>query len=149
MKHRDPFFRKATDKSVKVLSFFAAMIGIFFLAWILFEVGRRGIAAINWNFFTALPAPPGEPDGGLSSAILGTLIITNLAAVIGVPLGILGGVYLSELGRGDRLSNAVRFCANVLMGIPSIIVGLFVYAVLVLPVGHFSGLAGAISLAVN
>lgn len=148
MKHRNPFFRKATDRTVKVFSFLGAMLGIFFLAWILFEVGKRGIVAINWSFFTALPAPPGEEGGGLASAILGTLAITTLAGVIGVPLGILGGIYLSELGRGNRLSNIIRFSANVLMGIPSIIIGLFVYAVLVLPVGHFSGLSGAVALAV-
>ncbi len=148
MKPRNPFFRKASDFSIKILSFFASFLGIFFLAWILYEVGKRGIAAINWQFFTALPAPPGVEGGGLASAILGTLAITTLAALIGVPLGILGGIYLSEIGRNNKLSQAIRFCSNVLMGVPSIIIGLFVYSILVLPTGRFSGFAGAVSLAV-
>lgn len=112
------------------------------------EVTNRGIAAINWDFFTELPAPPGEETVGLSSAIVGTLLMTVIAVVVGVPVGILSGVFLSEVARGTRLANAIRFCINVLMGVPSIIIGLFVYTILVLPLGQFSGFAGAISLAV-
>ena len=146
MKHRPATFRKALDVTVRIASMIAAFTGVFFLGWILLEVTRRGISAINWSFFTALPAPPGIEGGGLASAILGTLIITFLATLIGVPLGILAGVYLAEIGRGNRLSSIIRFATNVLMGIPSIIVGLFVYSLLVLPVGHFSGISGAIAL---
>ena len=148
MKPRTAVFRKLEDKFIKGLSFIAALTGIFFLGWILFEVGRRGIAALNWEFFTALPAPPGVEGGGMASAILGTIAVTALASVIGVPIGLFGGVYLSELGRGNKLSSVIRFAANVMMGVPSIIVGLFVYAILVLPLGHFSGIAGAVSLAI-
>ncbi|MBN2342470.1 MAG: phosphate ABC transporter permease PstA [Deltaproteobacteria bacterium] len=145
---RNPIGRKILDKSVKGLSVAASLLGIFFLGWILMEVTNRGIAAINWDFFTELPAPPGEETVGLSSAIVGTLLMTVIAVVVGVPVGILSGVFLSEVARGTRLANAIRFCINVLMGVPSIIIGLFVYTILVLPLGQFSGFAGAISLAV-
>ncbi|MFO8070814.1 MAG: phosphate ABC transporter permease PstA [Polyangia bacterium] len=147
MKPRPATGRKITDWTVKGISLLASLTGIFFLGWILLEVTRRGIAAINWQFFTELPAPPGVEGGGLSSAIFGTLLITALATVIGVPVGIAAGVYLAEIGRETRLASAVRFTINVMMGIPSIIVGLFVYTIMVLPAGHFSGWAGAISLA--
>ncbi len=139
--------RRAIDRAVRIFSCGAASLATFCLGWILLEVGRRGIAALNWEFFTAAPAPPGVQGGGLSPAIMGTLLITGLAALIRVPLGILGGVYLAELGRSSRLGSVVRFAANVLMGVPSIIIGLFVYSLLVLPAGRFSGFAGAVALA--
>jgi len=148
MRPRSATPRKITDLMIKVISSLSALIGIFFLAWILFEVIQRGIAAINWEFFTTLPTPPGIPGGGLANAILGTLIITAIATIIGVPAGIFAGVYLSEFGRYGRFGAFVRFSVNVIMGIPSIIIGLFVYTILVKSVGHFSGFAGAVSLAV-
>ena len=148
MRPRPATGRKIADLVVKGLSVAASLLGIFVLGWILFEVGRRGAMAINWDFFTELPAPPGVDGGGLSSAIVGTLIITTLAVVIGVPIGVLAGVYLAEVGKGNRLASVVRFTVNVMMGIPSIIIGLFIYTIMVLPTGHFSGLAGGIALAV-
>jgi len=140
--------RKIVDLLVKVASSFAAAIGIFFLGWILLVVVQKGSAAINWDFFTALPAPPGIEGGGVANAIVGTLIITIIATVLGVPIGALAGVYLSEFGRSTRFGALVRFNINVLMGVPSIIVGLFVYTILVKPVQHFSGYAGAVALAI-
>jgi phosphate transport system permease protein len=134
------------DATVKGLSVASSLLGIFVLGWILLEVGRRGIAALDWDFFTQLPAPPGVEGGGLASAIVGTLLMTGLATVIGVPIGMMAGVFLAEVGKGTRLAAAVRFTVNVMMGIPSIIIGLFVYTILVLPLGHFSGLAGAVAL---
>lgn len=148
MRPRPATGRKVTDAVVKVFSLAASLVGIFFLGWILFEVGRRGLGAIDWTFFTENPAPPGVEGGGLSSAIFGTLIITALATLIGVPLGVMAGVYLAEFGKQNRLGSAVRFAVNTMMGVPSILVGLFIYTIFVLPVGHFSGYAGAISLAV-
>lgn len=148
MKHRPVRGRKALDATVKGLSVTAALTGIFFLGWILAVVIARGASALGWNFFTRLPVPPGIAGGGLANAILGTLMITGLATAIGVPIGLLSGIYLAEFGRTTRLGSTVRFVVNVLVGIPSIIVGLFVYTVLVLPVGHFSGYAGAVALAV-
>jgi len=136
------------DQSVRILAVGASLLGIFFLAWILLEVSRRGIGAVNWDFFFAPPAPPGFAPAGLSAPIVGTLLMTGLSVLIGVPVGVLSGVFLSEVARGTRLAAGVRFCINVLMGVPSIIMGLFVYTILVLPLGQFSGFAGAVSLAV-
>ncbi|MFH1437381.1 MAG: phosphate ABC transporter permease PstA [Pseudomonadota bacterium] len=145
---RSKSWRRGKDMTVKVVSSLAALAGIAALAWILYEVIARGASAINWDFFTSLPEPPGVEGGGVANAIVGTALITGLATILGVPAGILAGVYLNEFGRKSRIGNMVRFCANVMMGIPSIIVGLFVYTVLVVPVGHFSGYAGAAALAI-
>jgi phosphate transport system permease protein len=139
--------RKAVDYGVKGIAAGAAFIGIFFLGWILFEVLKRGAAAINWSFFTKLPTPPGMEGGGVANAIVGTVLMTLLATAMGVPTGLLAGVYLSEFGKYSRLGSIVRFTVNVLMGIPSIIIGLFVFLLLVAPVQHFSGYAGAVALA--
>ena len=148
MRPRPAHFRKATDIFIKILSSVSAFIGIFFLAWILLEVSRRGVAALNINFFTKLPTPPGMEGGGVANALLGTMIMTVLATLIGVPVGVMSGVYLAEFGKTSMLGKGVRFSLNVIMGVPSIIVGLYVYTLLVLPLGHFSGYAGAVSLAI-
>ena len=140
--------RKLLDLAVKAVSLGAALLGIFFLGWILFVVIQRGIAAISWDFFTKLPTPPGMEGGGVANAIVGTLLMTGIATLIGVPTGVLAGVYLAEFGKHTRLGAWVRFTVNVLMGIPSIIIGLFVYSILVFPFGRFSGLAGGVSLAI-
>lgn len=140
--------RQALDLAVKVISGIAAGIGIFFLLWILIVVVQKGAGAFNINFFTQLPAPSGMEGGGLANAILGTLLITVAATAIGVPLGIFAGVYLAEFGKFSKLGTAVRFTINITMGIPSIIVGLFVYTLLVMPFKHFSIIAGAVSLAI-
>ncbi len=147
MKRRSLRRRKAADLALKVTATLSSMVGIFFLGWILIVVVHRGISAINWTFFTHLPAPPGVAGGGLGNAILGTAAMTLMAAVIGVPVGIMGGVYLSEYGRRGRFAGSVRFLINIMMGIPSIIMGLFIYALLVVPFGHFSGYAGGVALA--
>jgi ABC-type phosphate transport system permease subunit len=148
MKPRSMKSRRWFDVAVKALSGIAALGGCFMLGWILFVLVARGAGALNWDFFTKLPTPPGVPGGGVANAIAGTLAITLLAALVGVPLGLLGGVYLAEFGRGTRLAAAIRFSANILMGVPSIIIGIFVYALLVQPMGRFSGYAGALSLAI-
>ncbi|XOF33187.1 MAG: phosphate ABC transporter permease PstA [Candidatus Electrothrix sp. YB6] len=148
MKPRSAGRRKFVDLLIKGISMLAALTGIFFLGWILFVVIQRGAAAINWNFFTELPTPPGMEGGGVKNAIIGTLLMTAIATGIGVPSGLLAGVYLAEFGKHSRLGAWVRFTVNVLMGIPSIIIGLFVYSILVLPFGRFSGLAGGVSLAI-
>jgi phosphate transport system permease protein len=132
----------------KGMSIIGALLGIFFLGWILLEVMLNGLQAFGWAFFTQLPPPPGDLGGGLANCIIGTLEMTVLATLIAVPLGILAGTYLSELGRTTFLATAVRFVANSLIGIPSIVIGLFVYASLVVWMGRFSGYAGAASLAV-
>jgi phosphate transport system permease protein len=136
------------NRLVMALSGLAAAIGLFFLIWILGYVTVKGVGAINWAFFTQLPSPPGVEGGGLSSAIVGTLIMTVLAALMAVPIGIIAGTYLSEFGRDSRLGHTVRFLSDILVSAPSIVIGVFVYLVMVKPLGGFSGLAGAVSLAI-
>jgi phosphate transport system permease protein len=145
---RSSLLRNLIDLVAKTLATSGALLGIFFLGWILFGVVAKGAAALNWSFFTTLPPPPGSEGGGVANAIVGTLEMTLLATVMSVFLGILAGTYLSEIGRDTVLATWVRFVANSLIGIPSIVVGLFVYASLVVPMGQFSGYAGALSLAV-
>lgn len=147
MRRRDHRRRAAVDLTVKILSSLAAALGIFFLGWILLEVVRNGAAALSWSFFTQMPAPPGGSGGGLANAIVGTLLMTLVATALGVPTGLLAGVYLAEFGTGNRFGAMVRFIVNVMMGIPSIIIGLFVYTLVVVPLRHFSGWAGALALA--
>jgi len=148
MKPRSQRFRRWLDGGIQLISGVSALIGLFFLAWILLEVIARGGKALNWDFFTQLPPPPGLPGGGLANAILGTLLITAAATCIGVPIGILAGVYLAEFGKTSRYATLVRFTCNILMGTPSIIIGVFVYTLMVVPLGHFSGTAGAVALAI-
>ncbi|MBW1991396.1 MAG: phosphate ABC transporter permease PstA [Deltaproteobacteria bacterium] len=148
MKPRPPTFRRMVNLLVSILGGASAVLGILALAWILWEVAARGLGAFNWAFFTQLPAPPGVSGGGLANAIIGTLVMTLLATMLAVPLGLLGGVFLSEYGQESRLADNVRFATNVLMGVPSIIIGIFIYIILVLPRGNFSGYAGAAALAV-
>ena len=139
--------RRLADRGMKVAASLAAFVGIVFLVWVLSEVIVRGASALNWSFFTKLPAPPGASGGGLGNAMFGTLLISLVATLLGVPLGVMAGVYLSEYGAGSRFGALVNFMVNVMMGIPSIIAGLFIYTLLVVSFGHFSGYAGAVSLA--
>jgi phosphate transport system permease protein len=146
MKERSIAIRRFNDLAVRAISSLAALLGIFFLGWILYVVLARGIGAINWAFFTELPTPPGIPGGGLANAIFGTFVMTLMAVFIGVPIGLLSGVFLSEFGK-NRYGEWIRFCSNILMGTPSIILGVFVYGIMVLPMASFSGYAGAVALA--
>jgi phosphate transport system permease protein len=140
--------RHRLDYLVKGISTLGALIGLFFLVWILYEVILRGLSSFNWAFFTELPTPPGIAGGGVANAILGTVLITLLAAVMGTPIGILAGVYLAEFGKGSKLAGLIRSITNLLIGVPSIIVGVFVYTIMVAPMKSFSGLAGAVALVV-
>ncbi len=147
MKRAGRLRRKVADHVMRGAASLAALIGIFFLVWVLSEVIVRGAAALNWSFFTSLPAPPGGTGGGLGNAMLGTILMSLGATLLGVPAGVMAGVYLAEYGAGTRFGAFVNFMVNVMMGIPSIIAGLFVYALLVVTMGHFSGYAGAVALA--
>jgi len=140
--------RKLANYVALGVSVASAVFGIFFLFWILKDVFTFGIAAINADFFTKLPAPPGEAGGGMANAILGTLTITVLATALGVPAGILAGTYLSEYGRKSRMAAVVRFVSDILVSAPSIVIGVFVYAIVVKPFGGFSAVAGALALAI-
>lgn len=147
MRRRSITQRKLLNNIVKVLAGAAAAFGLFILMWILYTVISRGIGAVNWDFFTQLPKPAGMPGGGVANAILGTIMITLAAVILGVPVGILAGVYLSEFGQESKFANTVRFIANIMMGAPSIVIGVFVYTLIVLRFG-FSGYAGAVALAI-
>jgi phosphate transport system permease protein len=136
------------DTMVRVWSVISALLGIGILIWILSGVVARGLGALDLSFFTQLPTPPGMSGGGLANAILGTLAITLAATLLAVPIGLLAGIYLAEFGQDSRLADQSRFSSNVLMGIPSIIVGVFAYTLVVIPLGHFSGYAGVVALAI-
>jgi phosphate transport system permease protein len=140
--------RRVTNLIVSLWAVISALIGIFALFWIITEVLIRGLGAISLEFFTSLPTPPGMPGGGLVNAIYGTAMITLMATLMAVPIGLLGGIYLAEFGQESRLANNSRFSANVLMGMPSIIIGVFAYTVVVVTMGNFSGYAGALALAI-
>jgi phosphate transport system permease protein len=148
MRQRSQLKRKSIDSAVKGFSVFGGITGLLILVWILYEVLIRGIAAINLSFFIEMPQPIGQSGGGLANAIVGTIYITLIATFLGVPIGMLTGIFLSEFGQHSRFAAAVRFTANILMGTPSIIIGIFVYTFMVVTVGHFSGLAGAVALAI-
>jgi phosphate transport system permease protein len=117
------------------------------LALILFFVVSRGIQSLNLAFFTHMPTPVGEAGGGMANAIVGTLILTGLGSAFAVPIGILSGVYTSEYA-GSRLASAIRFAADTLNGVPSIVIGVFVYGVAVLPFKQFSAMAGGLALGI-
>jgi len=117
------------------------------VALILFFVVSQGIQALNLDFFTHMPTPVGEPGGGMANAIVGTLILTGLGSLFAIPVGILSGVYMSEYA-GSRLAGAVRFAADTLNGVPSIVIGVFVYGIAVLPFKQFSAMAGGLALGI-
>jgi phosphate transport system permease protein len=125
----------------------ATAIGLFFLGAILWTLLRHGLSGLSTATFTQMTPPPGNA-GGLLNAIYGSVMMTAIGLAIGAPVGILAGTYLAEYGRGTRLSMIVRFVNDVLLSAPSIIVGLFVYEMLVLRMGHFSAVAGAVALAI-
>ena len=142
-----PTIRRLTNHVMGGVTFLAAIAVICPLLLILAFLVYQGISAINLDFFTQLPKPVGEPGGGVANAIVGSLIMIGLAVGMGLPIGILGGVYLAE-SRDPRLPWAVRFLADVLNGIPSIVIGIFAYTVIVLPMRRFSALAGGFALGI-
>jgi phosphate transport system permease protein len=134
------------DHAAVVASLLCVLVALLPLGSLLYEVARRGIAALSWSFFTSVPAPLGGAHGGVAHALLGSLILAGLASLPAVPLGVLAGVYVAEYPN-QRMARAVRFSAEVLSGIPSISVGVLVYGLMVLSTRRFSALAGATALA--
>ena len=126
----------------------SAVIALGFLFWILGVLMMKGIDALNWNIFVYEGSPPGYEDSGLKHALVGQLILVGLATLIGVPLGIMAGTYLSEYGKNSKLAHTIRDISDIMMSAPSIVIGAFVYAIIVMPMGHFSAWAGAIALAI-
>jgi phosphate transport system permease protein len=139
--------RRAVNTVMESLTALAALLVVLPLILILAFLVYRGASAVNLEFFTQLPKPVGEPGGGMANAIVGTAILIGLASCLGLPLGVLGGVYLAE-SRDRRLPWIIRFLADVLNGVPSIVIGIFAYTIVVLPMRHFSALAGGLALAV-
>lgn len=138
--------RRWTSRIAVALCTASVLLALLPLVLILTYVIRRGASAISWAFLTQMPRPVGEPGGGMANAVVGSLLVIGMAAVMAVPVGIATGIYLAEFR--DRLAHAVRFAADVLAGVPSIVVGMFAYALVVLPMRHFSALAGSVALAV-
>jgi phosphate transport system permease protein len=139
--------RRRRNAIVTTLSFGATALGLGWLILILGALVWEGVGGLSLRVFTEMTPPPGS-DGGLLNAIVGSLIMTILAVLIGTPVGILAGTYMAEYGRYDRLTTAVRFINDILLSAPSIVIGLFVYEVMVVRMGHFSALAGSVALAV-
>ncbi|CAM5485155.1 Phosphate transport system permease protein PstA OS=Afipia felis OX=1035 GN=pstA PE=3 SV=1 [Afipia felis] len=140
--------RRRTDKIIRGLCFAAAAFGVSWLAMILFTLFYNGLAGISLQLFTQNTPPPGASEGGLLNAIVGSIIMTVIGVGIGAPIGLFAGTYLAEYGKHDRLTSVIRFINDILLSAPSIIIGLFVYGVVVVPMGGFSALAGSLALAV-
>ncbi|WP_345794897.1 phosphate ABC transporter permease PstA [Thauera sp. JM12B12] len=139
--------RKLTNRVALTLSLSAMAFGLFWLAWILWTVLDLGLAGLSLTLFTEMTPPPGAETGGLLNAIVGSLIMVVLATLLGTPIGILAGVYLAEYGRYHWLGSVTRFINDLLLSAPSIVIGLFVYAVVVAQTGKFSAWSGVIALA--
>jgi phosphate transport system permease protein len=129
------------------LSMFAMGLGLFVLLWILFILFKNGFAGLSLSIFTESTPAPGTPGGGLANAIVGSLMMIGVTALIATPIGIFAGVYLAEFGDDNKLASITRFVTDIMLSAPSIVLGLFVYAILVAQVKHFSGWAGSFALA--
>ena len=140
-----PARRRVLSKVVVWLCGLAVVLALVPLALVFFYVIKQGFASLNWAFFTRMPKPVGEAGGGMANAILGTFFLIVIASSLAIPVGLIAGVYLSEHGKA-RFASLVRFTADVLNGVPSIVIGIFAYGLAVLPVHRFSALAGGLAL---
>jgi phosphate transport system permease protein len=143
----NPTVRKAISLAMTALCGAAVLFALVPLGLILFFAVSQGVQALNVEFFTHMPVPVGEPGGGMANAIVGTLILTAIGAAFAVPIGVVSGIYVAEY-RESRLAELVRFAADTLNGVPSIVIGVFVYGLVVLPFRQFSALAGGVALGV-
>lgn len=139
--------RRFKNRIAIVISMIAVIFGLVWLAWILYSTFTKGMGGLSWNVFTEMTPPPNTEGGGLANAMMGSFLLIIIATFIGTPLGILSGIYLAEYGRKNLLASVIRFINDVLLSAPSIIIGLFVYMVMIVPMGHFSGWAGIVALA--
>jgi len=140
--------RKIEGTIALTFSTLAALMGLFWLVFILGDVLVHGITSLNLSLFIRDPAPPGVDGGGLRNAFVGQLLITICATLIGVPIGVLGGTFLAEYARGRKIARVISILADIMVSVPSIVIGTFIYAVVVLPLGHFNGWAGSIALSI-
>ena len=139
--------RRALSHAVLVLCGLAVVVALVPLAFVLFYVVSQGVSSLSFAFFTQMPRPVGEAGGGMANAIAGSLLVTGLGALMAVPIGIMSGIYAAEYA-GTKLAAAIRFAADTLNGVPSIVIGVFVYTIAVLPFRRFSALAGGIALGI-
>ena len=139
-------WRRVKNRAAMVLAGAAAVFGLFWLVWILWTTVSKGVAHLNLDLFTLMTPPP-EERGGLLNAFFGSAMISLVAMLIAVPIGIGAGTYLAEFANHTRLGSVIRFVNDILLSAPSIVLGLFVYALIVVPAGHFSALAGSVALA--
>lgn len=139
--------RRFKNRIAIVISMIAVIFGLVWLAWILYSTFTKGVGGLSWDVFTEMTPPPNTEGGGLANAMMGSFLLITIATFIGTPLGILSGIYLAEYGRKNWLASVIRFINDVLLSAPSIIIGLFVYMVMIVPMGHFSGWAGIVALA--
>ena len=139
--------RKLVNAVALTLALGAMAFGLFWLIWILIETVRMGIGGLALSLFTEMTPPPQAETGGLANAIFGSVVMVTLATLLGTPVGVLAGIYLAEFGRRSWLASTTRFINDILLSAPSIVIGLFIYAVVVARVGSFSGFAGILALA--
>lgn len=140
--------RKISNIIALLVSSMAAIFGMFWLVLIIGDILSHGINSLNLSLFTEDPAPPGIEGGGLRNAFVGQIMITLYAVLIGVPLGVLGGTFIAEYARGSKIAKIISSLSDIMISVPSIIIGTFIYAVIVKPLGHFNGWAGAVALAI-
>src|SRR5260370_2859468 len=136
--------RRRVDIVIRALCFGAALFGVTWLALLLFTLLYKALAGLTLQIFTENTPPPGSAEGGLLNAIVGSLIMTVIGVGIGAPLGLFAGTYLAEYGRNDRLTSVIRFINDILFSAPSLIIALFIYGVLVVPIGGFSAVPGSL-----
>lgn len=141
-------WRWFTNHAATWLAVGSTLLVIAPLVAIFIDLVYKGANALSWNFFTKLPVPPGEVGGGMANAIVGSVVILALASLMGIPVGIAAGIYLAEFGRGTKLSTIVRFTADVLNGVPSIVMGIAIYGLIVAPTKTFSAFAGGVVLGI-
>ena len=139
--------RQRFNRLMLTLSGAAVLFGLFWLFWIIITLLSKGATALSWSLFTQATPPPGD-QGGLLNAIIGSLMMAGMGTIIGTPIGVLAGTYLAEFGQRGWLAPVTRFLNDVLLSAPSIVIGLFIYAIYVAQVGHYSGWAGAFALAI-
>jgi phosphate transport system permease protein len=137
-----------TDGAVTGLAALSTVLVVTPLVAIFFYLVYMGASSLNLDFFTQVPKPVGEAGGGMANAIVGSAVLLGVGSLIGVPIGISGGIFLAEFGRGTKLANAVRFTADVLNGVPSIVMGIAIYSLIVVPQGHFSAFSGGVVLGI-
>src|SRR5688500_6827349 len=140
-------WRRALSSVIVGLCAASVLVALVPLALVLFYVVTQGIASLSVDFFTQMPKPVGEPGGGMANAIVGSLMVTTIGALFAIPIGVISGIYAAEYP-GTRFASSVRFAADTLNGVPSIVIGIFVYGVAVLPFREFSALAGGLALGI-